>query len=112
MLLRFALFALIFSALFTGSLSAQTVGTIGPNGQAIIPSDDGDLLVINPAAAGVPVYTLVHQGGHKVVIMSARGDAMSPDEVWETFGGQAPAAPKAKSAPVHAGGTFSIPSTH
>lgn len=102
--------ALLFAAIAPASGQAQSVGTLGPSAQAITPSDEGNLLVIKPAAAGLPVYTLVPSGGKAVIIMTPEGNALTPRQAWETYGGQAKA-PAAAFAPPR-GGTFSIPNAH
>lgn len=90
---------------------AQNVGTVGPNGKAIRPSEEGNLLVIEPAASGLPVYTFVKTGGEPAVIMTPNGDALTPQQAWEMYGGQAKST-KVIHVPPPKLGTFSVPNVH
>jgi hypothetical protein len=69
--------------------AGNATGVASDHGTRVIPSEEGDLLYLKRPVAGtedLKAYTLVRDGGKKVIIVDEAGNFLTPEEAWGQFG--------------------------
>ena len=110
--MRYGILLFLFLG-FSLNLHAQPEAyVVKQGGTPIVPSEEGDLMVF--AQPGTQprnhqnTYTLVHQHGKPVLMMTPDGHVLTPQEAWHIYGGVA--IPSNPSTHVNHKGTLSFPS--